>query len=246
MTTEAIQYDELVQSIGGLEAVYGGNSTQSPSGIVSWPATAFVQPIGGNVQFFSVDWANRCRDLSVVVALGANYSQRADQLPNSNPSGLIEYGPFVEADLTRWKTNLEKNFRAYSEKRFPCRWKPGESDRWLTLYSEEPLVPPTNYHFVMANFCPWITTIEWSKIRRKKRPHDIGKLIMDNPPHQHPRFEEFYKLRKALPENTLWVGHGNYDIYALFMELVERFGLRQWMFSSNLTYPMINRGELER
>jgi hypothetical protein len=244
MPTETIPYDKLVQSIGDLEAAYGGNSTQSPSGIVPWPATEFVQPTGGNVQFFSVDWATRYRDLSVVVALGANYSQRAGQLPKSSPLALIENGPFVEAELNQWKTNLENGFRAYREKRFPRGWKPGESDRWLTLYSEEPLALPANYHFVMANFCPWITTTEWSNIRPRKRPYDIGKLIMDNPPLQHPHFEEFHKLRKAVPENTLWVGHGNYDIHALFMELVERFGLRQWMFSSNLTYPMMNRGKL--
>src|SRR5271157_3394520 len=90
---------------------------------------------------------------------------------------------------------LESSFRAYRENRFPHRWKPGESDRWLTLYSEDSLELPTSFHFVMANFCPW------------------------NPPHQHPRFEEFYKLRSALPASTLWVGHGNYDVHALFMEL---------------------------
>jgi len=42
-------------------------------------------------------------------------------------------------------------------------------------------------------------------------------------------------LREVLPGDTLWTGHGNWDIHAEFMKLVERFELDRWLFSSNLT-----------
>jgi hypothetical protein len=46
------------------------------------------------------------------------------------------------------------------------------------------------------------------------------------------------ELRRVLPPNTLWVGHGNYGVNALWKQLVERFRLEQWLFGSNVTFPL--------
>lgn len=63
----------------------------------------------------------------------------------------------------------------------------------------------------------------WSVIRGLKS--NIGKLIFDNPPYSRSPFEELDYLRGVLLLDTIWVGHGNFDVHDLFMDLVDHFDL---------------------
>jgi hypothetical protein len=186
------------------------------------------------VQYFSVDWYSQSLELPVVVAVGANYSQGPNMLPNNSPSGLIGANArFVEAGLARWRAKLDYIFGLYTAGRYPREWCPRERPiPPLVMYSTTPVQIPERYHFVMTNFTAWITTTAWSNIRGT----EAAKLIMEHPPGAS--WQVFLdELRRVLPPETLWVGHGNYDVNDLWKQLVERFGLEQWLFSSNLTFP---------
>jgi hypothetical protein len=226
-------YDALVAAIGRLEAELGGNSTVSPD-MVPLAARNFIQPTDGNVQYLSVDRYSHNLVLPVVVAVGANYSQGAGQLPNSSPFGLIgETGPYVEADLGKWRRPLDYIFSTYRAGHYPQDWCPSARPHpRLALCSAERPQTPRRFHFVMANFSPWITKIEWSKMRETIE----ARVIMESPPGTATWQEFLSRLRQTLPNNTLWVGHGNYDVHDLFMKLVVLFGLKHWLFTSNLTF----------
>jgi hypothetical protein len=203
---------------------------------VPGPGKNFIQPCKGNVQYFAVNCCSQNRELPVVVAVGANYSQGPDTLPTSSPSGLIDADArFVEAKLTRWRKKLDNIFRLYSDERYPTKWCPAaRPDPPIVTQSARRFQSPdpNHYHFVMTNFTPWITTTGWSKIRGT----EAATLIMEHPPSAY--WQIFLdELRRVLPPNTLWVGHGNYDVYDLWKQLVDHFCLEQWLFSSNLTFP---------
>jgi hypothetical protein len=232
-----ISYNDLVRSLAKLESDYGGNSTRSSNG-VPLPARELIQASGGNLQYFSVDSYSEGSELPVVVVVGANYSQGGNQLPTHSQSGLIgKDGPFIEANLSKWRKPLERLFEVYKSGFYDFPWHPGVRPHPpLTLSSALPVQLPENFHFVMTNFTPWITTIAWATIRDMGPPY--GKMIIDNPPHVGPPFEALERLKAVLPGDTLWVGHGNYDVHDLFIELVAHFHLNQWLFCTNLTYAI--------
>jgi hypothetical protein len=77
---------------------------------------------------------------------------------------------------------------------------------------------------------PWITRDPWSDLRGT----EATKQLLLHPPGNVPWSDYLRMLREMLPSDTLWAGHGNYDIHQLFMELVGNFQLDRWLFSSNL------------
>ena len=83
----------------------------------------------------------------------------------------------------------------------------------------------------MANFSAWITKDLWSYLRGTEATE---KLLL-YPPCNVSWTDYLGMLREVLPGDTLWTGHGSWDIHAEFMKLVERFELDRWLFSSNLT-----------
>jgi hypothetical protein len=154
---------------------------------------------------------------SVVVAIGANYSQDARKLPDTSPSQSVKVWPFVEARLGLWRSYLDSYFKLYESRRLSAVWST-EDGYALPLYPREKQPTPNDYHLVLANFSPWITTRPWSEIRECHSSE--ATTIFAYPPHGARTFVEFEDLRRLLPEETLWVGHGNYDVHSLFMELV--------------------------
>jgi hypothetical protein len=216
-----ITYQALVTAGTSLEHQLEGNSTWPPERVPD-PIREWVQPEDGNVQYFSVDTTTRddSRSLPVVVSVGADYSQGPNQLANG-----------VEANLGAWRRGLGDVLDRYRQGIYPLWWQPGEwTGQPLELFSELPINIPKGYHYIMTNFSPWITRDPWSDLRGT----EATKQLLLHPPGNVPWSDYLRMLREMLPSDTLWAGHGNYDIHQLFMELVGNFQLDRWLFSSNL------------
>ncbi len=113
---------------------------------------------------------------------------------------------------------------------------PGDSPLTKSA-SPDTRTPSGRYHLVAANFTPWITTELWSEIRNDHASQ--AATLFDYPPHGTRTFVEFDDLAKLLPDDTIWVGHGNHDVFDLFMSLAKRYwSLPEWFFRSNLTQPI--------
>lgn len=217
-----IAYQQLVESVATLEHNLGGNSTWTPDRVPeAIRRLVEPEPKHGNVQYFSVNNTTRDRTLAVIVSVGANFSQGPDAL---------DIG--VESALEPWRGPLEAVFDAYRRGVYRQWWSPSERRRLrLKLFSDLPIEIPRNYHYVMTNFSAWITKDPWSFLRGTEATE---KLLLYSPGNV---FWTDYLglLREVLPGDTLWTGHGNWDVHAEFMKLVDRFELNRWLFSSNLT-----------
>lgn len=226
-----ITHQALVTALTSLEDHLEGNRTWPPERVPD-QIREWVQPERGNVQYFSVDTArDASRSLPVVVSVGANYSQGPDQLAD----GVI-------ANLGQWRESLNAVLKKYRQGIYPLWWQPGEWEgQPLELFSESPIEIPETYHYVMTNFCPWITRAPWADLRGT----EAARTLLLNPPGNVPWADYLSRLREGLPADTLWTGHGNWDIYQEFTQLVRNFQLDRWLFSCNLDpralYPWLNR-----
>ena len=215
-------YEELEKAMTLLEHQLQGNSTWPPDRVPD-SIREWVQPEHGNVQYFSVDTTTRddLRPLPAIVSVGANYSQGPNQLADG-----------VKANLGQWRSGLEAVLRAYQLGRYKQWWRPSERRRVpLKMFSDLAIEIPKDYHYVQTNFSPWITRDQWSDLRGT----EAARNIVLHPPGDIPWSEYLAKLRDLLPTDTLWTGHGNWDIHQLFMEFVELFKVDRWLFSPNLS-----------
>jgi hypothetical protein len=121
-------YSDLARLLSLLEGKYLGNGTRSAS-VIPASARSFVMD-RDNVQYFVIDCSRACPegvfasdiDASVVVAIGANYSQDARKLPDTSPSQSVKVWPFVEARLGLWRSYLDSYFTLYESGRLSAVW----------------------------------------------------------------------------------------------------------------------------
>ena len=206
-------------------------------------------------------------DAPVVVAIGANYSQGAKKLPDSSPSKQVDVWAYVEdVELRKMRGFLDTYFHLYRSGILDRVWTTEEShqierfpdfDRKTSpienadaeLPGTAPTTPaPTEegmsgnpppqrpYHLVATNFSPWITTVPWSAVRNKFPAQ--AHAILDCPPHGSRTSVELDDLKELLPSDTIWIGHGNHDVYVLFRGLMSRWGYARWFFRKNLAFPL--------
>ena len=127
-------YTHLVQAVTRLEAKYLGNGTRSTH-MVPPHAARFIMG-HDNVQYFAVDSSQACPkgeltnnlDVPVVVAVGANYSQGPNRLPDSSPSEQVDVWPYVEdGELRKMRQFLDAYFRLYQSRNLERVWTTEES-----------------------------------------------------------------------------------------------------------------------
>jgi hypothetical protein len=270
----AITYSDLVTQVQQLEAHFGGNSTQNYAGA----ANAAIRSTD-NFQCFALDTttANNPNPLPVIVAVGANYCDGKTLLPNaSTPNITVNSPPYVEDNLN----NERKNFEAYinclrngNVAPYPSKKSGFAKEVWVTRNNgndvfrnytnagqkEENLVTPSKpykiwsklpsadkYHLIMTNFCPYITHKPWRDYR------DYEPWVSQELFSLGLRIGHLAALQSRINQNvSLWLGHGNFDVYYHFFTYLVRgyqpgFSFltnEQWAFTCNSRQCPKNNGK---
>jgi hypothetical protein len=183
------------------------------------------------VQGYGLSRATRGRDLPVVVAVGVNYSQNTMVCPRDTAANGVEDA------LTNCRAQLDQALAAY--RRHRVDW--ASENR----ASSEILDPPSEYHFVAANFCLWITSDRWLKLR-----DDDRKLLLESNPlfdsertgaPDWPHLDRLAVTLKSAP--VLWVPHGlNGGALQLFAVFRTTRMPMNWIMTPNLSYPYKSYG----
>jgi hypothetical protein len=173
----------------------------------------------------------------VVVTVGINYTQRTGQIP----------GTAVENTVTTFRGNTNGVLEAFNND--PQRFKNA------ALCSKAlPNVLPLpvddgarkNYHLVMTNLSPWITTDWWSNIAFVDGRNITAQLLStraSSSTGRHP-FEHIRELKEAFDQQkcpcppAVWIGHGMPNIWEHFVILMEQLDVERWLLASELAYPL--------
>lgn len=201
-----------------------------PTQGLGWAGLVVNQPgLKTPVQAFGLDKSTCERDLPVVVALGINYTQDPVPCPR-DPAGV----PAVEDNLSSCRQLMMKARTAHGD--CAARWhQTGNA-------SSAHLALPEKFHFVMTNFCLWITTEPWLELPVADR----AGLLANNPPFAGaptatPSWPHLAALAQALAMHTepaLWVVHGLHsEVFGLFNACQPILGLSPWLRIPNLGYP---------
>jgi hypothetical protein len=193
----------------------------------------FIQPSNTSWDFIYFPLDSKTKDtdsdLPVVVCVGANYADG----PNKLPEGLTETTLNIESQHGRCRSRIERHLKDIGRKK-PWKGK-------LCLEGDLKHVKQFadgKFHLVMMNLSPWITRERWSKLRDEKGGAFLE--ILARPPHGTFDLAEFKEIKKHLnKENVLWYGHGNSEIYGLFLHVCARLHIENWVFDSNLSQPSL-------
>jgi hypothetical protein len=217
----AIQYEKLRDLLKGLER-------QIPASEASefWAAPE-VRTNRSPVQAYALDQSAGGECKPVVVAIGGNYTQ--DKV--DTPRDQFHTADAVEADLSANRHLLRKGFDSYNSKKALWKQKCAVKTRIVTT--------PRQFHFVMTNFCIWITMRSW----QKTSPHARADLLENNPPLGKKStvpgcWAHLAELAAGLDGvSVLWVAHGMHcEVFALFRQFVRSLPDAQWILVPNLAY----------
>jgi|GEM_PF-5132772 len=220
-------------------------------------------------QFIALDTTTmrEASPLPVVIAVGSNYGQGSNALIGLKSINGTPGLPAIEEGLGNYRSHLEGLLNPIrkghvTSAHAACKsgfakevWKTGEG---INIYTNanarednfyvrgtgssggiRNLPSAENYHFVMTNFCPFITEFEWCNGHTKPK-YPLLEMLLD----YGLWLNHIRVLQKALGKHVvLWVGHGNYDVYYRFFNYLVRgqsarfYRLANWLFTSNLSQP---------
>lgn len=219
--SSVLQYEKLRDLLKGLER-------QIPACEASefW-AAAQVRTNRSPVQGYALDESAGGGCKPVVVAVGGNYTQ--DKV--DTPRDQFHTADVVEADLKTNRRLLGKSFDSYNSNKALWERKCAAKTRNV--------ITPHEFHFVMTNFCIWITRRSW----QKTSPHARADLLENNPPLGKKstvpgRSAHLTELAAALDGvSVLWVAHGMHcEVFALFRQFLRSLPNAQWILVPNLAY----------
>lgn len=186
---------------------------------------------GGNFQTVALDTTTRenVSDLPIVVAIGINYTQIEQIIPRTASLTVC-----VEDDVLKCRRHAVVHLKDYEKNR----------DKWTSLFRSPsnqvslPSLDRNSFHFVLSNFCLWITNHSWQDIR------PIGtrsKLLQNNPlfdglPNPALDFKHLDALADSLRDKqVVWLAHGFHcEVPALFARWIGRRGITDWLLAPNL------------
>ncbi len=172
----------------------------------------------------------------VVICFGANYATGVGKMPSIATARSRRSFPWVEENLNGWRSRVEKHIEACAAGKTIPHWNgllPYDTTNPSIATNCWGRMQQTKYHLLMSNLSPWITTKDWSVIR-DARLEDIFDLAsrFDSPS----GFWGYFKaLKKCAGRNSIWVGHGNAEIYGIFLLLCWKLEIKNWFFTSNLS-----------
>lgn len=182
------------------------------------------------IQGFALDIATCGRQLPVIVALGVNYTQGEQLCPRDRGKGNL-----VADDLKACRGRLTDAIESYKQ----------SSKTWHRYgKASAPCISiPENFHFVMANFCLWITHNRWLKTASEER----AQLLANNPPFggarcDAPAWPHLVRLSAAIAP-AIWVAHGMHsEVFALFDAVAPHLSAKHWLKTPNLGYRYFHYG----
>ena len=172
----------------------------------------------------------------IIVAIGANFATSTGKLPSSSSRVHRRQPPWIEDNLIRCRGRALLFLHACSSGATKAHWN-GLLPFDPELYDAKQLRIDTEEapHFLMTNISPWITTVDWSKIRDASLEDLFG--ILASPSNQGGgQWSYFRHLKKCVGRDAIWIGHGNADIYGIFRLLCWKLKIRNWFFDSNLSH----------
>ena len=176
----------------------------------------------GRVRFLVLDSSTQNSDSAeeTVVCVGANYTQGTEE----NPSD-----PAVEESNPQMRSNLKRGFEDFVKNQSVWKTRNHAAD---SLHLETPISRDGNYHLVIANFCPFITSERGQELFESER---ACLLNWDHWSFKHldQLCSELHRLRL----NPVWVGHGLHsEIPCLFRQFQSRKLIARWLVMPNLSY----------
>jgi len=181
--------------------------------------------------------SNLSGEIPVVVSVGANYADGIDKAPTQDASSSRTEPPWIEENLAQWKNNSSQHIFACAEQRVKPHWNGclpwGRDPESLAKDCAEKI--SGDFHFAMANFCPWITREPWSKLRDVSVETSLELISRSG--HREGLISYFRGLRQAVGRDAIWIGHGNAEIYGLFRLVCWTLDIEKWFFASNLARP---------
>jgi hypothetical protein len=216
-----IQYKELRDLLSTLEMQIA-DSTDS-----GFRSAGEIRTIKSQVQGYALNKSMDAACKTVVVAVGGNYTQANVNTPRDE----YHAPDSVEADLSANRRLLSIGFDSYNNNK--ALW-----EEKCAVFSQS-AVTPNEFHFVMTNFCIWITKRSWQNVS----PHARADLLENNPllgvkstvlgcwAH----LSELAKILDGSP--VLWVAHGMHcEVFTLFRQFIRSLPGAQWMLIPNLSY----------
>lgn len=237
----AINYTELAKTLQRLERQFGGNLSR----IYTGKAGSSIAP-GQNFQCVVLDntTASSQVELPVVVTLGVNYTQNANPgvnpLPKKATPSYLTSPPYVEENLRAWRANAFKVINSAFTSGSSLK---AQSDEWLAAgaRSKYPASHPLemdSFHFVMANFSPWITSNSWAGTNTQDKADILLNPINFGSPINFGIWEHLIHLKQMLPNSAQWIGHGkDCFVHQHFKDFVSKHQVEHWILAPNLSYP---------
>ena len=262
----AIKYSDLVTMIQDL-----GVELQEKDDINNLPdysKGSLVKPYQKIYSVLDSTTSKKEKSLPVVITVGSNYGQGLGALNNLISSNgkqpveeiLLPYRQKLEQLLDPLRAGLvvqDNDF--YQQGHAKEVWTTGEGFNIYTNgnFREDHLFKGStavntnwghlpgdgDYHMVMTNFCPFITTLKWGDLRDKG--DGVAETLLD----YGIWLNHITALREKLGSNViLWIGHGNFDVYYRFFTYVIRgqsaryqsgrinkITRSSWLFTNNLS-----------
>jgi hypothetical protein len=244
-----MNYKDLTECLQELEHKWRGSAPRMPE---SHPCHGLLRCGPHNIQYFACsDHTTECNEsLPVLVDVGINYTQGHQTIPDQSPShpGVAPERPRID-DRIKQAGSYERACIASFEQD-PVAWR---SRAYAPAELEIPFLQNgrgKEFHLVMTNFCPWITTESWRKL-----PKAVKEQLLDFPPHRFgpggahlDRFAHLTDLHSTLGGHVaLWLGHGVEAVELLFSDFVKRHNISNWLMAANIasgTSPTVRGGRL--
>ncbi len=173
----------------------------------------------------------------VLVAIGANYATGAGSLPSKATACHRRTPQFVEAKLGGQRHRARSHIAHCVGGQTKSHWNgllPFNPDKSLaTLDIQVREITANNFHFVMTNLSPWITSRDWATIRDNGIESSFE--ILAQPGITGGMLEYFKALKKIVGSGAIWIGHGNAEVYGVFLHYCRRLHVDLWFFDSNLS-----------
>lgn len=221
-----MKYSDLVVLLRTLENGWRNKTTGTiPS---AWIRSAH------NVQYFACRKRANDPDLPVVVDVGINYTQGTQTIPDQTalPSALrpaVEDNVPIIAEQTCIR-HCNSNRAAWAKSKLV-----GPKTNLIPLIAPNGIA---DFHLVMTNLSPWITTHSWES-QLCADSSGIGAHLLAHPPHGLSTvgspFEHLDDLKTHLEEVALWIGHGRATVPSHFRIFVEKHRINNWLLTGNLS-----------
>lgn len=181
-----------------------------------------------NVQCYAYDTSVSYQKAKMaVICVGSNYATGLNQTIVSSPAHCA-------VGLSKWRRNYSKMAAMFQQ---PNGWKAQwVKEGWSSLTFPTLSGSDDDFIFVMTNLCPWITTVDWSKLC----PNASNSfLTAASPKGQYVHLAQLFQFLRTNGIPFVVVGHGINDniLGPLLSYLRSNHVSDSWIQYANFTWP---------